>query len=288
MIDMLDHIIIAVRDLDAAEVTYSRLLGRKATWRGEHPGLGSANLIFRLRNTYLEFVAPAGEGVFGGMIAEKLESEGEGLMGLAFGTVNADACVRQLKAAGLAPSDPLPGGATDAEGHERRWRNIMLPREETGGLFLFVIEQEDRLAIPLSPALDGVSGRAAAESVDHVVISTPKPNDAIVFFRDKLGLRLALDHTIEKWGVRQLFFRFGGLTLEIITPIAKDGQPEKDHLWGMAYRCPDVQAMHDRLVSAGATMSAPKKGRKKGTIVATVKPETHGIPTILIGEDWSG
>lgn len=287
MIDILDHILIAVRDLKEAEQTYTRILGRVPTWKGEHPGLGSANLIYRLRNSYLEFVQATGEGPFADIIREKLDTSGEGLLGLAFGTVNADLCVKYLKDKGLHPSDPLPGGAEDAAGNKRSWRNIMLKPEETGGLFMFIIEQEDRLALPLSPLAPNVSGTEAAETVDHVVIETPKPDEAIAFYRDRLGLRLALDHTIEKWGVRQLFFRFGGITLEIITPIAKDKQPTGDNLWGMAYRCPNVERMQARLKAAGATMSDVTKGRKKGTMVATIKPETHGIPTILIGPDLS-
>jgi len=285
MIDILDHIIIAVRDLAATKLTYTRILGREPTWEGDHPGLGSSNLIFRLRNTYLEFVQATGEGMFGDMIRKKLEDDGEGLMGLAFGAVNADACVRNLKAAGLNPTDPLPGGATDANGNERSWRNVMLAPEETGGLFLFVIEQEDRLAIPLSPTSEGVNGRAAVDAIDHVVVNTPRPDDLIAFFEGQLGIRLALDHTIEKWGVRQLFFRIGNLTLEVVTPTAKDEVPEKDSLWGIAYRAPDLALMQERLTQTGVSVSEVRTGRKKGTLVATVKPETHGIPTLLIGQD---
>lgn len=285
MIDTIDHIIIAVADLEAAKSTYTRILGREPSWEGEHPGLGSSNLIYRLRNTYLEFVAATGEGQFADLIREKLDKEGEGLMGLVFGTVNADACVRHLKEAGLNPTDPIPGGGTDAAGNERSWRNVMLSRDETGGLFMFVIEQEDRLAIPFSPASDGVNGRAAIDAVDHVVVNTPRPDDLIAFFEGQLGLRLALDHTIEKWGVRQLFFRVGNVTLEVVTPTAKGEVPENDSLWGIAYRAPDLALTQERLTKTGVNVSEVRTGRKKGTLVATVKPETHGIPTLLIGQD---
>ncbi len=291
MIDSLDHIIIAVRDLDAAKNTYTRILGRKFTQAGVHEGLGSSNVIFRLRNTYLEFVVATGHGPFADMIQQKIEADGEGLIGLAFGTVNADVCVAHLKAAGLTPSDPLPGGATDtsADGQttERRWRNVMLPSEETGGLLMFVIEHEDRLAIPLSPVAPGVNGRAAVEAVDHVVINTGNPDGAIGFFRDRLGLRLALDHTVDKWGARQIFFKLGGLTLEVVAPLDEAKKPEKDSLWGMAYRCPDLAVTHARLMETGVNVSEIRNGRKKGTRVTTVKPQTHGVPTLLIGEAYA-
>jgi catechol 2,3-dioxygenase-like lactoylglutathione lyase family enzyme len=53
----IDHAVIAVRDLDAASETYARLLGRRPSWRGSHPGAGTANVLFRLDNTYLEPLA---------------------------------------------------------------------------------------------------------------------------------------------------------------------------------------------------------------------------------------
>ena len=85
--------------------------------------------------------------------------------------------------------------------------------------------------------------------------------------------------------MRQLFFRVGNVTLEVVTPTAKDKVPEKDSLWGMAYRAPDLALTQERLTNAGVNVSEVRVGRKKGTVVATVKPETHGIPTLLIGPD---
>ena len=46
MLTSLDHIVIAVRDLAAAMDLYGRLLGRRPSWRGEHPGYGTANTLF--------------------------------------------------------------------------------------------------------------------------------------------------------------------------------------------------------------------------------------------------
>ena len=52
----LDHVIVAVRDLDAAAATYARLFGRAPSGRGEHPDLGTANASWRLENAYLELL----------------------------------------------------------------------------------------------------------------------------------------------------------------------------------------------------------------------------------------
>ena len=55
----LDHVVIAVRDLDAATADYTALLGREPSWRGEHPKYGTQNTLFRIDNTYIELLALA-------------------------------------------------------------------------------------------------------------------------------------------------------------------------------------------------------------------------------------
>ena len=53
MFDSLDHVIVAVSDLGTAVDDYQRLLGLELSWRGSHPGGGTANALFRLENTYM-------------------------------------------------------------------------------------------------------------------------------------------------------------------------------------------------------------------------------------------
>ena len=59
----IDHIIIAVHDLAEASADYCALLGRAPSWRGAHPDYGTANTLFKLDNTYIELLAPQGEGM---------------------------------------------------------------------------------------------------------------------------------------------------------------------------------------------------------------------------------
>ena len=56
MIDTLDHLIIAVEDLDKAEANYTKIFGMPAVWRGEHKELGTTNSLFNFKNTYFEEV----------------------------------------------------------------------------------------------------------------------------------------------------------------------------------------------------------------------------------------
>ena len=78
MIDRLDHVIVLVDALDAATLRTAALLGRPASWQGEHPGQGTANALFRLDNTYLELLSPVCDAGFGKHLRERLDREGEG------------------------------------------------------------------------------------------------------------------------------------------------------------------------------------------------------------------
>ena len=56
-----------------------------------------------------------------------------------------------------------------------------------------------------------------------------------------------------------------------------------DRFWGISWRVPDIDAAHARLVAAGFDVSEIRTGRRPGTRVATVRAETHGVATLLIG-----
>ena len=286
MIEALDHIIIAVEDIEAAEKSYEALLGRTASWEGGHPDYGTKNVLFRLDNTYLELLAPDGDTDYANLLRSKIKEGGEGPMGLAFGTKDADQTVEVLEAAGLHPQTPMPGTGVDRRsGATRQWRNVMLPGHRVGGLFMFAIEHEsDPDTLPLVPPHD--TGGGAVHAVDHVVIQTQDPEAAKSLYGEEgLGLRLALDQTVEKWGGRMLFFRVGGLTVEVVGKTTSGEVHDKPthSFWGIAYKVEDIDAAHDRLKAAGVDVSEVRVGRKEGTKVATVKSHVHGVPTLLIG-----
>ena len=54
MISTLDHLIVAVKDLEEAEKNYKKIFGADPVWRGEHKALGTTNSIFNFKNTYFE------------------------------------------------------------------------------------------------------------------------------------------------------------------------------------------------------------------------------------------
>jgi len=285
MLTSLDHVVIAVRDLDAATATYERLLGRGASWRGEHPGAGTANTLFRLDRTYAELLSPLGPGALADALRDHLERQGEGPFALAFGTANATECADSLRQHGLAPMHPVDGSGRDrTSGAERRWRAVFLPVTDTRGVFLFVIEHcSPPEALPLIAPVDEA---AAVSGVDHAVIMTSDAEAAASLYGEQLGLRLAFDRTFPERGVRLLFFRVGGVTVEVAAPSAATGDASAaDRFWGISWRVPDVAAARARLAGAGFDVSEVRPGHKSGTHVCTVRRETHGVATLLISAD---
>lgn len=131
------------------------------------------------------------------------------------------------------------------------------------------------------------AGRDAVEAIDHVVIHSPNPQRALALWRDRLGLRLALDREFPARGLRILFFRSAGITLEFVSKLPPPPDPTgPDGFYGIAYRVRRLDACRNRLRRAGVDVSSARQGHKPGTTVATVRSGTAGVPTLLI-EDRS-
>lgn len=126
----------------------------------------------------------------------------------------------------------------------------------------------------------------ATTAIDHVVVNTADPARAIALWRGRPGLRLALDREFPGRGLRLLFFRSGGITLEYAAALAPDADPPgDDRLHGVSYRVTDLAARRARLLAAGVEVSDPRPGMRPGTVVATVRSGTMGVPTLLLQVD---
>jgi catechol 2,3-dioxygenase-like lactoylglutathione lyase family enzyme len=285
---MLDHVVIAVTDLDAATRDYIALLGREPSWRGEHPSYGTRNTLFRIDNTYVELLSLGGGGFdprWAGELARFLDVHGEGLMSLAIGTGDVDATAAALRKSGVEVVDPADGEGIDATtGARRIWRNALVPPKSTNGARIFVIQHKSLPdALPVARVIGGPG--AHVERMDHAVVLSADMEEARRVWHDKIGARLALDRTFPERNTRILFFRLGDITIEISggAEQAKEGMGKQDRLWGLAWGVGNLEATCDRLAQAGILTSGPRPGIKPGTLVATAKgPSTHGVATLLI------
>ena len=273
---VVDHIIIAVEDLEKASADYALMLGRAPSWRGTHPDYGSANTLFRLDNCYLELLAANGEGWAGDMVRGVLQSQGQSLCALVFATDECTAFLENARANGLDAADPVPGhGIDDNTGVTRTWQTMHWDMAAARGIFSFCIRHDDLSALPMA----AVEGAGAVTAVDHVVVQTKSAEAARKFYGDQLGIRLALEQHVPDWGGTQLFFRTNSMSVEVL---ATEKAGDDDRLWGLALKTDDIVATQKRLSDAGIAVSEVRDGRKPGTKVCTAKSHALDVPTLLI------
>ncbi len=276
MISSLDHIILAVEDLKDAEKNYKNILGIEPSWRGQHKELGTANVIFNFKNTYLELLSAEGEGVGADLVKETIKKNGEGLAGIVLNTKDISKASKRLKDLGFLVGDVLTGEGKNKDTNDiRNWKYLFLPQELTRNLFLFLIEHTKGILPQDEKFLPGSINR-----LDHVVINTNDADGFINIYQDIFNIRLALDRIIEHWKSRMLFFRLNKTTIEVIEK--KDRKDPNDSLWGLAWEVESIKDAHERLVSKGVEVTEIKKGLKENTLVATIKSHTHNVPTLLI------
>ena len=276
MISSLDHIILAVDDLQDAEKDYKNILGIEPSWRGLHKELGTANVIFNFKNTYLELLSAEGEGVGADLVNESIKKNGEGLAGIVLNTKDISKASKKLKDLGFLVGDVLTGEGKNKDTNDiRNWKYLFLPQELTRNLFLFLIEHTKGI-LPQDEKFPSGS----INKLDHVVINTNDADGFINIYQDIFNIRLALDRIIEHWKSRMLFFRVNKTTIEVIEK--KDDKEPNDSLWGLAWEVESIKDAHERLVSKGVEVTEIKKGLKENTLVATIKSHTHNVPTLLI------
>ena len=276
MTSKLDHLIIAVSDLDEAEKNYKKIFGIDSVWRGEHKNLGTVNVIFNFKNTYFELLASNGVGIGADFVDQTLQESGEGLIGSVFGSKDIEATAASIKNKGFLLGDISNGEGINLKNNEvRKWKNLFLPPELTRGIFTFIIEHTEG-TLPMSNYLDS----GTINKLDHVVINTNDADGLIDIYRDVFNIRLALDKVIEHWKTRILFFRLNKTTIEVIEQEHDDHNPDK--LWGLAWEVESIEDAHQRLSNEGVEVSEIKKGIKERTMVATIKSHTHNVPTLII------
>ena len=276
MINALDHLIIAVSDIDVAEENYTKIFGVQPVWRGEHKELGTENSLFNFQNTYFELLAAKGEGLGAALVNHYLQESGEGLIGIVLGTEDIDKCYKSLQSKGFALGEISKGeGINFKDGSIREWKNLFLPPEVTRGIFAFIIQHTKGSLEEFKN-----NDKSVVNKLDHLVIQTNDADGFIDIYRDIYNIRLALDKYVEAWESRMLFFRTNKTTIEVIEK--QNGEETADKLWGLSWQVDSIEEAHNRLTNQGVEVTPIKKGIKDNTLVATIKSHTSNIPTLLI------
>ena len=189
----LDHVVILVRDLAAAEARLGRL-GFRPTPRGVHSApMGTANTTAVFADgTYLEALGvlrPTENNV----AIRAVLAEREGPYGLAFKTEDADAAAAEFAAAGIGPDTALefarpvdlPSGPREAA-----FRVARTDPTHTPGAWLFVCQHRTPEATWRADYLEQPNG---ACGVAEVIGLAPDPDDVARAYERIFGARVGHD-----------------------------------------------------------------------------------------------
>jgi catechol 2,3-dioxygenase-like lactoylglutathione lyase family enzyme len=194
----LDHVIIAVTDLDAAVRDY-QVLGFTVIYGGTHASGATHNALICFHDgTYLELLAPTGQAPQPGTTDfSPLLAQGEGLVGYALRTTNLEVEAELMHARGIHVDATNEGRRLRPDGIELRWRTVTID----GGMSPFLIEDVTprNLRVPDDAATthhaNGVTGIRTVEGADFTAL---KGNQRLT------GLRLIAPYPLSHGDDREL------------------------------------------------------------------------------------
>jgi hypothetical protein len=198
----LDHVLIAVEDLDAAGHEIEARHGLASIEGGCHPAWGTANRIVPLGDSYLELVAvvdpaKAAETAFGRWVASGVSGAARPL-GWAVRTSQLDRLARRLGLPVHAGSRTTPGG------DQLRWRSAGIDQAVAEPSLPFFIEWDTQTQLPGRAVvrhragtakisrlvLDADRGRLTAWLGDHqlpIVVRDGKPAVDAIYISSEAG-----------------------------------------------------------------------------------------------------
>jgi methylmalonyl-CoA/ethylmalonyl-CoA epimerase len=125
-----DHVVIAVKDLDAAVGRYEAIYGAPVSERREAAAAGMKMAFFRQEGSYVELVSNIDDS---GPIAKRLAERGEGVHLLAMKVDDLDATLADLRAKGVRlVGDPGPGNPVKGQ--------VFIHPMETGGVLTQLVQ----------------------------------------------------------------------------------------------------------------------------------------------------
>ena len=126
-----DHVVIAVKDLDAAVGKYEAIYGAPVSDRAEAPAAGMKMAFFRFSDSYIELVSNIDDQ---GPIAKRLADRGEGVHLVAMKVDDIEAALVELRAKGVRlVGDPGVGNPVKGQ--------VFVHPSETGGVLTQIIQR---------------------------------------------------------------------------------------------------------------------------------------------------
>ncbi len=127
-----DHVVIAVKDLEASIKNYEAIYGVPATDLGEPQGAGFKNAHFRFDGgSYLELVSPTNDT---GPVGRRVEASGDGVYLVAMQVDDLEKTLTDLRGKGIRLiGDPGPGNSPRGQ--------VFVHPSATGGVLTQLVQR---------------------------------------------------------------------------------------------------------------------------------------------------
>ena len=123
----IDHVAIAVPDLDAAVAYYEETFGATVAHRERIDSDGVEEALLKVADSYVQLLTPTSDS---SPVAKYLEKKGPGIHHVAFEVDDVDAAVKELLAKGVRMIDQEPRGGAHGS------RIAFIHPAETGGVLM--------------------------------------------------------------------------------------------------------------------------------------------------------
>jgi catechol 2,3-dioxygenase-like lactoylglutathione lyase family enzyme len=224
MLTGIDHLVIVVRDLDAAVASY-RGLGFTVVPGGRHP-VGTHNALIALEDgAYIELIAFLEPDKPQDHRWWRPLTRGGGLVDFCAETDDLAADVAALRKAGVQIDDPRPLTRTRPDGYLLRWV-LAIPLESHRGLAPFLIKDET-LRSERVPSLTTHANQVTGLGPLTVAVSSLATVSR--WYTSFLG-RPGREGRREDLGARAVQFQFGRHIVEFVTPESAES-PLTAFLW---------------------------------------------------------
>ncbi len=126
-----DHIVVAVKDIEAAVGRYATIYGVEVSERREAPAAGMKMAFFRFADSYVELVSNIDDQ---GPIAKRLADKGEGVHLIAMQVDDLEQAVADLRGKGVRLVGD-PGAGNPIKGQ------VFIHPSETGGVLTQLVQR---------------------------------------------------------------------------------------------------------------------------------------------------
>ena len=284
----LDHVLIAVRDLDQTAWTYGDALGFSVTPEGLHPGRGSHNRLVVFGPGYLELISVRDptQVLFRPNMVPFLASR-EGLFVFAMGTDDVDGWHRRLTELGVSVREPVDGSRQASDGGAAySWRQAEIAPGETPGGQTFVIRHDQTVAERYSEPPEPTRHANGVTGIHHLALAVFDVEAAAKRWQQLFGFEAAPAEDLSGQGVRRVRLDLGNSYLDLVSAVAQG--PLRDFLvrtgeapYELGLQVADVAATAARLAQGDVpTLDVTAEAGRPAVRVAS--EHTHGVPLVLL------